>query len=333
MEDQIYITMAKVLQGEATAAERAEFDAWLAADESHPGIFAQMKEVWAEADDVIQAPAFDTSAAWKKVSSRISFQDERVPEERVVEQKRAKTIAFPAWVRYSSAIAAVLVVAFLVWNPFVGSDVRVAAIDGNMTVTLPDESVITLRKGSSLSYPKQFAQDERKVSLEGEAFFEVARNERQPFVIDAQPVSVRVLGTSFNVLCNKAEADVSVTTGKVQVTSQSGNNLAVVLTPGNKTHYEDGHLTSSIMDGYEAAWKKDTMAFNGTPLATVIAAITAAKDTVVKADPSLNAAQLQQAITVSFSVSHPLEDILTELCLIAGCRWQKQDNIYIIRTK
>jgi ferric-dicitrate binding protein FerR (iron transport regulator) len=333
MEDQIYITMAKVLQGEATAAERAEFEAWLAADESHPGIYAQMKEVWAEADNVVQAPAFDTSAAWNKVASRLSFQEESVEEERVVEQKRGKTIAFPAWARYSSAIAAILVVAFLVWNPFAGGDVRIAAADRNMRVVLPDESVIILRKGSSLSYPKQFASNERKVALEGEAFFDVAHNERQPFVIDAQSVSVKVLGTSFNVQCDRAKADVSVTTGKVQVTSQSGNNLAVVLTPGNKTHYENGHLTSSIMDGYEAAWKRDTLSFNGTPLSTVIDAITAAKDTVVKADPAFSAAQLQQAITVSFPVSQPLEDMLTELCLIARCRWQKQGNTYLIRTK
>jgi ferric-dicitrate binding protein FerR (iron transport regulator) len=235
--------------------------------------------------------------------------------------------------RYSTAVAAILVIAFLVWNPFGSSDIRVAASDRNMQVVLPDQSVIMLRKGSSMSYPKAFAANERRVSLKGEAFFEVTHNEQQPFVVDAQSVSVKVLGTSFDVLCNAQTADVSVATGKVQVASKTEGSKAVILTPGNKVHYEHGELAPAVMNGFEAAWKKDTLHFNGTPLAMVLSAISGAKDTVVRADVSLTALQLQQAITVSLPLSQPLEDMLTEICLITHCRWERRGSSYVIRTK
>jgi ferric-dicitrate binding protein FerR (iron transport regulator) len=327
MEDQIYIIMAKVLQGEASTAEQAELDQWLAADASHQDIYAQMKALWSEADDVQDTPTFDTGAAWNKVAARIDFQQQDVQE------RKGRVIAIPGWLRYSSAVAAILVVALLIWKPFNSSDIRLAAADKNLRLVLPDQSVIMLRKGSTITYPKAFGSNERRVSLTGEAFFEVTHNEQQPFIVDAQSVAVKVLGTSFDVMCSEQTADVSVATGKVQVNSKSKANEAVILTPGNKVHYEHGELTPGIMNGFEAAWKKDTLHFNGTPFATVLTAISGTKDTLVSADASLTATQLQQAITVSLPLSQPLEDMLTELCLITHCRWERRGSTYVIRTK
>jgi ferric-dicitrate binding protein FerR (iron transport regulator) len=327
MEEKIYIVMAKVLQGEANAAEQAELDQWLAADPAHKDIYAQMKMLWSETDDLQESTTFDTGGAWDKVATSLDF------KQRESREKRGRVIAFPTWLRYSTAVAAILVIAVLVWNPFASSEIRVAATDTNLRVVLPDQSVIMLRKGSNMSYPKAFATNERRVSLTGEAFFEVTHNEQQPFVVDAQSVSVKVLGTSFDVLCNSQTADVSVATGKVQVTSKAENNKAVILTPGHKVHYEHGELAPAIMDGFEAAWKKDTLHFNGTPFITVLSAVSGAKDTVVTADAALTAAQLQQAITVSLPLSQSLEDMLTELCLITHCRWERRGSSYVIRTK
>jgi ferric-dicitrate binding protein FerR (iron transport regulator) len=326
MEDQIYITIAKVLHGEASDAERREVDAWIQSDKTHANIFEEIKASWASADILFDTPHFDAAPAWQKVSARINAT--RTGEL----TKRGKVIAFPAWVRYSSAIAAMLIIAVTIWNPFRTEQIRIVAQVANQRIELPDHSIITLRKGSSLSYPETFTESERAVSLNGEAFFEVTRNERQPFVVDAQAVSVKVLGTSFNVQCNESSADVSVTTGKVQVSVRSDAKKTVILTPGNAAHYDKGSLIQGTATGHETFWKAGELSFNNEPFSRVVAALAKATDTVIKLHTDLSVTQREQAITVTFR-AQSLEDMLTELCLITNCRWEKVGTSYLIRTK
>jgi len=88
-----------------------------------------------------------------------------------------------------------------------------------MTVLLSDGSVATLQPGSSLSFPKKFASDLRKVFLKGEAFFDVAKNPTKPFLVFANETVTKVLGTSFRVKAVDGENTVMVVvkTGKVSV--------------------------------------------------------------------------------------------------------------------
>jgi ferric-dicitrate binding protein FerR (iron transport regulator) len=326
MEDRIYILIAKVLQGEASDAERHELDAWLTEDPKHRAELAEMQASWKEADSLFEKPQFNATAAWDKVATRI--------HQPVVEEapKRSRTIAFPAWTKYSSAIAAMLVIAVLLWNPFKQDTIQIAAADQDQRIELPDHSIITLHKGSSFSYPKKFASNERHVKLEGEAYFEVTRNEAQPFIIDAQSVNVKVLGTTFNVRCNENIADVTVTSGRVQVTSQKDGSKAVILTPGRKAHYESGQVTESASEGHETFWKTNELSFKDEPLSEVIKVISSLKDTSIQLDSRLTAAQQAQAVTATFR-NQNLEDMLTELCLISNCKWQKQGATYLVGPK
>ena len=85
-------------------------------------------------------------------------------------------------------------------------------------ITMNDGSRVYLNSSSTLSYPATFPSDKREVFLEGEAFFEVTRNENRPFVIRSGNLTTKVLGTSFNVNAFDANnISVSVATGKVQV--------------------------------------------------------------------------------------------------------------------
>ena len=326
MEEQIYITIAKVLHGEANDAERRELNAWIQSDKTHADIFEKMKAAWVEADSLFETPYFDAAPAWEKVSARIH------PAKTQELPKQGRTMTFPVWVKYSSAIAAMLIIAFSIWNPFRAENIRIVADAGNKRIELPDHSIITLRKGSTLSYPETFAGSERKVALNGEAFFEVSRNEQQPFVIDAQAVSVRVLGTSFNVQCNEANADVSVTTGKVQVSARNDAKKTVILTPGNAAHYHKGELSQGAATGHETFWKAGELSFSNEPFLRVVATLAKATDTAIQFHPDLSQAQQEQAVTVTFR-AQSLEDMLTELCLITSCRWEKVGTSYLIRSK
>ena len=89
----------------------------------------------------------------------------------------------------------------------------------DITVLLSDNSVATLMKGSTLTYPAMFEGNERKVALSGEAFFDISKNPEKPFLVFANETVTKVLGTSFRVRAFEKDNTVTVVvkTGKVSV--------------------------------------------------------------------------------------------------------------------
>lgn len=132
---------------------------------------------------------------------------------------------------------------------------------------LPDSSTIYLNANSSVSVPVTFKnQRERLVYLDGEAFFEVARDVKHPFKIKVGDLRVQVLGTSFNVSAYKAvrEVKVAVSTGKVMVNEQS-KNLAT-LTPGQEIIYNKStrsfRKVENVQSNHKAMWRDGVIALN-----------------------------------------------------------------------
>lgn len=95
--------------------------------------------------------------------------------------------------------------------------IRYNGSEKNELVFLPDGSKVTLAKGSRISYNRLMNGKKRKVSLSGEAFFDVAKNPEKPFYISTQNMVIKVLGTSFRVTASAGKESVAVKTGKVSV--------------------------------------------------------------------------------------------------------------------
>jgi transmembrane sensor len=132
------------------------------------------------------------------------------------------------------------------------------------TLKLADGTKITLNAGSKISYPEQFPGDKREVWLEGEAFFEVARDTARPFTVRAGEVNTRVLGTSFNIRAYPDEQNiqVAVASGKVKV-SQNNTNEKFLL-PGKAVDYSIEKQLFKVFefDRQEVfAWKEGTLYF------------------------------------------------------------------------
>ncbi len=103
-----------------------------------------------------------------------------------------------------------------------------------LTIKLSDGSTVKINSGSTLKYPESFKHDRREVYLEGEAFFEVQRDENRPFIVHSKKLETIVLGTSFNIRAYKEDekVEVAVVTGKVKVKREStDNDSEVVLLP------------------------------------------------------------------------------------------------------
>jgi transmembrane sensor len=111
-----------------------------------------------------------------------------------------------------------------------------AAYGQNKRVVLPDGSIVKLNSGTSLTYPLKFDAAKRQVKLVGEAFFEVTKNPKKPFLVDAGNLTVRVLGTAFNVKAYKEDRNVETTLiqGKVQVVMNDEPDKLITLSPNEK---------------------------------------------------------------------------------------------------
>ena len=112
---------------------------------------------------------------------------------------------------------------------------KVTHLNEQVKVYLPDGSLVVLNGDSSIEYPKNFNDTIRLVKLKGEAFFDVTKNPKKPFVIESGKITTKVLGTSFNIRETKNTTEVVVNAGLVNVTSKQES---VFIKPNQKVIYK-----------------------------------------------------------------------------------------------
>jgi len=136
-----------------------------------------------------------------------------------------------------------------------------------LTVFLPDGSKVMLHASTSITYNKTFDQDStRSIQMSGEAFFDVAHNPDKPFIVEANGVFTKALGTSFNVFAReKIPTKIALVTGKVEVAHQE--NTPLVLNSGEQAVASTkGKILKKTFDIEEViAWKNGTLIFSETP--------------------------------------------------------------------
>lgn len=116
----------------------------------------------------------------------------------------SRSTVYMTAVRYAAVVAIAFVVGWMakqtLFQPVAQGDVAISVpTDSRSHITLPDGSSVWLNAGSHLSYSADFGEKERRLTLDGEGFFEVAHDSRHPFVITSGNTSVRVLGTKFDM--------------------------------------------------------------------------------------------------------------------------------------
>lgn len=142
---------------------------------------------------------------------------------------------------------------------------------GQYQVILPDGSEVYLNAASSLKYPVKFNKNERRVTLSGEAYFEVSKNPAKPFIVESENQSVKVLGTHFNVSGYPGEVvKTTLAEGKVLVSTLRGTDK-ITLTPNQQAINNGTSLhTQSVNAGDVIAWKDGLFVFTQTNLKTVL---------------------------------------------------------------
>lgn len=139
------------------------------------------------------------------------------------------------------------------------------------TIELPDGSIVRLNAKSTLSYQRDFGCSNRKVTLSGEGYFQVKRNEDKPFIVSIGSMNVLVLGTTFNVYAYKEKdfIEMSLIKGRVRVVTQ---NETINVNPNEKVTYHK--LTGELKlkrtsNNLETAWLKKEIIFRHEMLVDV----------------------------------------------------------------
>jgi transmembrane sensor len=148
---------------------------------------------------------------------------------------------------------------------------------GKYQLNLPDGSKVWLNAGSSLKYPVVFAENERRVELSGEAYFEVSKDKKRPFYVNTDRQGLKVLGTHFNINAFRDEPATRTTLfeGSVKIIPEYKNvaNAAfrdIVLSPGQQS-VVGRTITVSKANVEEAiSWKNGMFQFNDTELSSVM---------------------------------------------------------------
>lgn len=260
--------IGKVLAGEASAEEQQKVDAWVAASETNRAYFENLKTIFERADRLDEQINFDTEAAWRKVKVKI--------EKGKVISWQQRTQSTTIWVRIAAGIAIFSGVIYFLNNPITQPTEQMSVVSTESTRqdTLPDGTTAFLNKKSELAYQYDTQAKSRKVKLKGEAYFSVRHDEDKPFVIEADEILVRDIGTEFNLKAypEKDTIEILVTEGEVQFYTlyDSGLNLKAgqraIYSKRNKMFYRIEKPDTNIL-----AYKTKVFSFNNTDLKSVVA--------------------------------------------------------------
>ena len=306
----------KTLENRATAAEAASVAEWLATDSG---------QAWAsryigrdfdrqEACGDCEQAEVDSERIFTRIKSTLT-------------RGRRRRILF--------RVAAVVIPVVLVLGVALRLDRQVGGIfsaaeydefvvdRGRRTQCLfQDGSIAYLNSESKIIYPVKFGLFERRIRLEGEAYFKVEHNTRRPFVVEFAGGEIRVLGTSFNVKAYRGDDIVAVTLdeGRVVLDGRSGS---FELTPSEQLLYDRRSGEGRIVRVGDAMrysiWKDDVILFRDTPLGEVLETLSRWYDV------HFEMTQLPpQPISYTFTTDNTLLDnVLHEMELISPVRFER----------
>jgi len=317
MSDDLLI---KYLLRETSPEEDIELSRWLAEDPENRKEFSRFELIWNQSKNLEKKSTVDPEAAWVKFKQQIP---DAIPQAII----RPISNRF-GWLQ----IAAILFIIAGAWSFYLilGQNGYDTISSGQMVriQVLPDGSKVTMNKNAVLSYKKDFKGSTRSVKLDqGEVFFDVSPDKSKPFIIDADKVSIRVLGTSFNVKRNSDLTEVIVESGLVGV---SLKNQQIELKKGEKVLIKGTNallqkeLSNDLLYNY---YRTNIFVAYNTPLWRMVEILNEAYQTKIEIeDPKLR----DLTLNTTFK-GESLDTILHVISETLGINVQREDGKIILK--
>lgn len=284
MNKEFYIELIyKSLSGGLSDEEKQQLEDWLDAKPEHQKELETIENMWGMSANFTKDIEVDLDKDFEQLQQKIQAEPQQLAAEAIIrklpqkENRQRKS----SWWKPLSVAAAVLLLAgafYIFTNNNIETTQMLALETGDerKEVTLADGSKVWLNENSKLTYPNKMDGEKRMVSLEGEAFFDIERNPKQPFIIETNNANVEVLGTSFQVSAYEAsKTEVIVKTGKVSL-GKKNEVKPLILTANQVGGYDS--TTDNYSFGKEEAinvnelsWQTNVLDFDNTPLKQVLA--------------------------------------------------------------
>ncbi len=314
--------LENVINHEATPCDARHIAQWLSTPEGQLWLSEQM----------------DIDSESIRLGEEAQYINHQIPTDNMYEylKQKIRRQKIRRWIGWAAAIFIPLI---LITILFVEVDSRVdlfAATEYDevyvpkgerMQVLFQDGSRVYLNSESRIRYPRQFGIKERKVELEGEGWFEVAKNHARPFIVDITLLNVRVLGTTFDVKAYPEDNEIAVSleSGIVEVFGNTFN--AFTMDPGQKAVYNRATGRCNVERPQEitlqSAWRQNTLVFTDAPLSEVIATLGRTYDITFKIeDPAVT--RYNYTLRTSFT---DISRVLDELEKITPVRFSQTGHV------
>lgn len=296
------VLIGRYLAGEANKKEVRYLEKWVKESPANQQLFLSTRKAFNLAGPVDQK-ALNIDASWAKVEQQIETNSNKIEQGRTIPFRRGRA----RLLRVAAAVIVLLAALFWWYENNYQPGVEYFQSDATVLIDeLPDGSVISLNRKSRIT----FEQDqERKVKLVGDAFFEVKRDETRPFIVEAGDLEVQVLGTSFYINAQSKSPNVEVMVKSGRVAVKYGQDSVAIGTGGrasfNKRSKKLIHTT--IEDINYLSWKTKELVFEDERLDWVVDKI----NEVYDANVVLGGRHLEKCpITVTFK-QQDLDAVLT----------------------
>jgi ferric-dicitrate binding protein FerR (iron transport regulator) len=273
-QDEIILISMRFFTGLAKEDEIKRLESWIKTSPENHASYLQLKNIWEVSDKSVIVTEKNTEESLQKILRKIKD-----------DPSAFKIKLF--WQRVAAILFIPLLAGSFLWGRFVTEHSysknivynEVFAPAGTRSILkLADGSAVWLNSGSSLRYPDKFAGDERKVSLKGEAYFEVRSNIHKPFIVETKSIRVKATRTKFCVeeFQNERSAGVTLVSGKVSVmhyNSSGHSSIIAEMLPNQHLDYDTLSEKSSLVmgDSYKyIAWKDGKLVFRNDPLSEVV---------------------------------------------------------------
>lgn len=307
--------------GEASPETSQQIDAWIKADAANKKRYEEFRLIWEKSLDISYNGELDAQASLKRLKDKANLQDKLSAN--IVPIKPSGL-----WLKIAATLLILAGCGLFYIYQHNYRTIQLASTNDVKVDTLSDGSIITLNKSSAITYPVKFRGDNRQVTLKhGEAFFNVAKNSANPFIISSGGATIRVIGTSFNVKNKAGNVEVIVETGIVEVMRDSHS---LTLVKGEKALVQKNSFmlrkekNPDLLYNY---YRSKEFVADNTPLWRMVEVLNEAYNSkIVIARKELRNLPLNTTFK-----DESLDDILTIICRTFGITVEQRDGLILIK--
>lgn len=332
MTQDIDILLLRYHRGEATQAEIAQCKAWLEESDDNKKYYEQMLFIMQHTGSSTTSIEVDVDAAWQKMQQKLGFEQgvQEKPKLRKLHPNRRTMLSIAA------SVALLLGIGAWWWNNSAGqneaAELQFASTNTTTSKKMDDGSTVSLAKHSRLRYAQGFGTDNRRVELEGEAFFEVKHDEELPFTVVTQGVTITDVGTAFNVESRLTDSVIVIAVTEGIVDIKTADQQSQRLTKGQTARYNKNQNSLQIDSAISvnaASHKTRRFVFTNVLMDEVITQLNSAYEQEI----SLASSDLHgRRISVEFN-NESLEFIVSILCETLQCKSTKTEKGFVLENK